>query len=207
MTTRSCTTLYLALLALAFVSVVTAAEKDKTVRLVGTDIKGDVVRWQDGSVWSNVTVTRLEVSESGRARIVITNVPDAAAAGVFTNFLSAALRGESEPPPVSNPMTVLQDYPVAPTAQTNLPPLKTEFGDSLICALPPGRAEFPISNSAKVLIDGKLMFARLSITITHVVVQKDRVFFLARGRKGNTSFRDGWYSDARFAIFDREHPK
>ncbi len=115
-----------------------SAEKQKPTALAGSDTKGDVVYWQNGSIWRDITIKKLEISSMGVPRLEIANVPSGFRNGVFTNFISAILRGESVPPPITNSVSVARLAPAigAEPLFSPLPCLRREYEDALISKVP-----------------------------------------------------------------------
>ena len=193
----------------------TTAEEAEPPPLLGSNPKGDVIRWQDGTVWRNVTVKQVEVPASGLPSLEVTNVPNRFQAGTFTNFVSVALRGEIEPPPAAtNPASLLKIYGASllegsNSAAASFAPLKAEFGDVLISDMPTDFAQMmaaPVKPefTATLTRNGKQLFGRFEVTITHLTAERGQVLCLVRGTKKNATIRDGWYSGVQLAIFGRE---
>jgi hypothetical protein len=104
----------------------------------GSDANGDSIQWNNGTIWRRVTITELDVRNSGgtkTARLEITNVPPGFRAGWFTNFTTAALRGEPSAPPRSDSISALRLYTdgYTPPSFPDLPAPKRQYEDTYIC--------------------------------------------------------------------------
>jgi hypothetical protein len=176
----------------------------------GSDANGDSVQWSDGTAWKRVTITKLEVRNNGgrkTARLEITNVPPEFRAGWFTNFTSAALRGESSAPPRTDTISALRLYTdgYTPPSFPDLPAPKGQYEDIYFSPWQDAwnRRTIMPEFSAKAEKDGKPVLLQLRVMVTHLAVERGEVYCLVRRQSSNETAIEGWFSGINRVLFGR----
>jgi hypothetical protein len=205
---------FLRLLAAALLLAVTTNAADTKKIAEGSDPNGDSIQWSDGTTWTRVTITKLEVRGAGASRAVrleITNAPPGFTAGWFTNFTSAALRGEASAPARTETVSAAHIYTAGytPPSFRDLPALKRQYKDIYFCPWQDAwnRRTFMPENSAAGTKDGKQVLMQFGVVVTHLAVERDQVYCLVRHHSANKSAIEGWFSGISFVLFGREPDK
>ena len=195
--------------ALFLAAAVHGADSEKVAE--GSDPKGDIIQWSDGSTWRRVTITKLEVrsdGESKMARLEITNVPPGFGAGWRTNFTSVALRGESPAPARTDAISALRLYTqgYTPPSFRDLPTPNGRYEDTYMCPWQDAwnTRSFMPEWSAKGSMDGKPVLLQLRVMVTHLAVERDEVYCLVRRHSSNKNAIEGWFSGISTVLFGRE---
>lgn len=196
------------LFATAVLLAVTAHAADAKKTTEGTNPKGDMIHWSDGTTWARVTVTKLEVrgDSAETARLEITNVPPGFTAGWFSNFTTVALRGESSAPPHTNSISAVRLYTdgYTPPSFRDLPAPKGRYEDVYACPWQEvwsTRGVMP-EFCAKAEMDGRPVLLQFRIMITHVAVERGEVHCLVRRHSANNGTAiEGWFSGITKVVF------
>ena len=203
----------LCVLATALLLAVTAHAADPKKTAEGSDPNGDTIEWSDGTTWTRVTITTLEVrgDNAVTARLEITNVPPGFTAGWFTNFATVAMRGEALPPKRTDTISASQLYTPGyiPPSFRDLPPLKRQYKDIYACPWQEAwsRRTFMPENSAQATMDGKPVLLQFGVVVTHLSVERGQLYCLVRHHSANKSAIEGWFSGISKVLFGREPDK
>lgn len=194
-----------------------AQTKPSSEILVGSHPGGDVVHWSDGTVWKQVTVMAVQVKDLGQGqqvRLEITNVPSGFKTGLFTNFVSVAMRSEEDViRPIKEAISVTKLYTqgYAPRPAANLPSVKADFSDMYLCPWQPAWDAQGVDSEDILKTrnpkDGKPKLMQVNVVITHLAVEQGKLYCLVRRSKTNKTSIEGWYTDIEVVVFDWVWPR
>ncbi|MEI6070771.1 MAG: hypothetical protein WCS31_03180 [Verrucomicrobiae bacterium] len=190
--------------------------KNATNVLVGTNPKGDLIEWADGTVWTNVTIEDIDFDRTQskpQPVLKIKDGPKGMEAGERRDRFRAIGLRSSAPvtAKVSNPLPLqkARDQSDKPLL-TDLPKLARAESWADMCATKwlsewNGRFAQP-ENSLKATLKGLSVpvYIQTRVTIPVVRFDGDTLYALVRNTGGNAGIVDGWFSGIETLIFGRE---